>query len=154
MFLRVKKKKLSNDRMSYHFLLLESYRENGKVKQKVIKYLSSFVDEYHYVFYTEQSRKDQHKTNQRLFFWLNIYNDLKEVEIDENKKSEIIQKIKTYIQFPNQDDLSLWIKHEWQIDAIFGHKYKEETQKNIDDVTKRFNEMCSDYMRSKQTRII
>ena len=131
--------------MSYSFMLVENHRENGKVKQKVVKYLSSFVDEYSYPWITEQSRKDGHKAIQRLFTWLNIYCDLEDVEISNEKLKGVINKINTFIPLPTENDLQTWIKNEWGKANIFGTKYKDSTEKYVNDVTEQFNKMCSAY---------
>ncbi len=149
MYLRVKKKKQSDDRMSYAFSIVESHRENGKVKQKIVKYLSSFVDDYQYKYrwITDQSVKDGHKAQQRLFFWLDIHNDLNDIDIDSEKLKDIVNKIKALISFPTENDLKIWIQVEWGASNIFGDKYKDSTQEQIDNVTERFNKMCSAYCR-------
>ena len=163
MFLRVKKKKLSEGRTSYSFSLVESYRKNGKVKQRTVKYLTSQVDEYIETSRIpedapekiKQDRRDslaRQKVNGRLFTWLNIYQDLQEVTLDAKTLSESLDKIRAVVPFPTRADLLSWANHEryWQA-AFYGNKHRDETEDNIARMTAAFDEMCSAYCSAEGT---
>ena len=156
MFLRIKKSKLSGDRTKYAFMICENHREDGKVKQKVIKYLSSHTDEYaddSLWQSSTESVREEHKARKRMwndwgriFFWLDIRHDLQDVDgLDPEKIPEMVERIDKVVQFPTEAVLQSWIQGQWSTSAIMGHKDKDETQKYIDRVKQRYEEMCSAY---------
>ena len=148
MFLRIKKQKQSHDRTKYSFILVENHREDGKVKQKVVKYLTSWVNEY--VCHTANKVEEKRDAAiSRLSMWLNIYHDLEEVILDADKKIEILEKIANIVSFPTESDLHAWIMSRWRTSALFDHRHKDQVLERIDDVTLRFNEMSSAYQGHK-----
>ncbi len=142
MFLRIKKKKNSG-RDSYSFMLVENNRINGKVKQKVVKYLTSYTE---LQIYKEKcgitapsiSWIDQlHIAKLRIYFWTAIYVNLKDFNLG-NKKKEIINKIREYIPIPIQEDFEVYVK---QLGGFY--KDKEAFINGVNERAKAIYELIS-----------
>jgi hypothetical protein len=152
MFLRIKKTAISkyagHDRVKYSLSLVENKRENGKVKQNTVKYLTSFVSEYYYFYYRETNYQERDKAENRVYKWLNIYMDLKKIVIEAQDRKDILNKINSVLPFPDTSDLEKVIAGEWARSNCFGNKYTEQTKKYVGELEGLFKEMCSGYQRN------
>jgi hypothetical protein len=85
MFVRWKRKVLKNRKeTTLCAVLCQAYRENGKPKQKVIKYLAS----------VREASIDEVTRNQ---FWNEVNEKLKGMDIDSEKKKKIIEKLSAVV---------------------------------------------------------
>ncbi len=111
MFLRIKKKKNSG-KDSYSFMLVENNRINGKVKQKVVKYLTSYTEMQKASSILVSAIPDINEFNNaklRIYFWVAIAINLKGIDLD-GKKEEIIDKISKHVPVPIQEDFEIYAK--------------------------------------------
>jgi len=96
MFIRWKKKKrvkkYSGDGVTLSAYLVESQRDNGKIKQKIILYLGSI-------------RSDHIKsTHRKEKFWEAIIKNLNETEIPERDRNNLMAKVEETVPRPTPEE--------------------------------------------------